>query len=302
MTSSPENPLEVLAGLLEERRRYEGWITQLDDRRGHAPEHVVQRVRADYVSRLEGVMGQLRGRASDLQASAAALRARIEALTAEEGLRRDERAETELRAAVGEFPSDAARAAMASCDEAIAHLSREREAQAGEYRKLEEILAQVGEPVPTTVSSAPPPPARVEAVAPAAPHTPTPPSALEELAFLQSVVETRPAVPTTPASHAPANEVPPAAAAGRESDLLPPPLLTNPRRSVTPLSSPTPQVRDPLAGAQRTAPTLTPGSIPSFFKDMPTEQVKTLKCQECGTMNYPTEWYCERCGGELAAM
>ena len=33
-----------------------------------------------------------------------------------------------------------------------------------------------------------------------------------------------------------------------------------------------------------------------------TEQVKTLKCNECGAMNYPTEWYCERCGAELAAL
>jgi hypothetical protein len=32
------------------------------------------------------------------------------------------------------------------------------------------------------------------------------------------------------------------------------------------------------------------------------ERHKTLKCNECGTMNYPTEWYCERCGGELAAL
>ena len=30
-------------------------------------------------------------------------------------------------------------------------------------------------------------------------------------------------------------------------------------------------------------------------------QQKTLRCTECGTMNFPTEWYCERCGGELAA-
>jgi uncharacterized OB-fold protein len=43
-------------------------------------------------------------------------------------------------------------------------------------------------------------------------------------------------------------------------------------------------------------------AVAAFFKDVPTEQVKTLKCAECGTMNYPTEWYCERCGGELAAM
>jgi hypothetical protein len=28
---------------------------------------------------------------------------------------------------------------------------------------------------------------------------------------------------------------------------------------------------------------------------------RTLKCQECGWMNVPTEWYCEKCGGELSA-
>ena len=33
-----------------------------------------------------------------------------------------------------------------------------------------------------------------------------------------------------------------------------------------------------------------------------TEQSKTLKCSECGALNYPTEWYCERCGAELAAL
>ena len=31
------------------------------------------------------------------------------------------------------------------------------------------------------------------------------------------------------------------------------------------------------------------------------EPLKTLRCTECGAMNLPTEWYCERCGGELAA-
>ena len=31
------------------------------------------------------------------------------------------------------------------------------------------------------------------------------------------------------------------------------------------------------------------------------EPRKTLRCTECGAMNAPTEWYCERCGGELAA-
>ena len=26
---------------------------------------------------------------------------------------------------------------------------------------------------------------------------------------------------------------------------------------------------------------------------------KTLRCNECQTLNYPSEWYCEKCGGEL---
>ena len=54
--------------------------------------------------------------------------------------------------------------------------------------------------------------------------------------------------------------------------------------------------RAPLeAGGERE-----PASIPSCSATSRTEQAKTLKCGECGTMNYPTEWYCERCGAELA--
>jgi hypothetical protein len=40
---------------------------------------------------------------------------------------------------------------------------------------------------------------------------------------------------------------------------------------------------------------------PTPVNDEP-EPVRTLKCRECGTMNLPTEWYCESCGAELAAL
>ena len=42
----------------------------------------------------------------------------------------------------------------------------------------------------------------------------------------------------------------------------------------------------------------TPTTRPDDEED---EQPRTLKCKECGTMNLPTEWYCEQCGAELAA-
>jgi uncharacterized OB-fold protein len=43
-------------------------------------------------------------------------------------------------------------------------------------------------------------------------------------------------------------------------------------------------------------------NIPITLRATASEQTKTLKCNECGGMNYPTEWYCERCGAELAAL
>jgi len=42
--------------------------------------------------------------------------------------------------------------------------------------------------------------------------------------------------------------------------------------------------------------------IPIVLKDKSSEAAKSLKCGECGAMNYPTEWYCERCGAELASL
>jgi len=145
---------------------------------------------------------------------------------------------------------------------------------------------------------------------------PAPVSAFDELAFLQSVVEKpAPGMSADVAYGAPEpradqrQENRPAPAAQRATMIDPVvdvevPVAANAasqRRNVapTPVLTSTPLVEKEI---QEPNSALTPGSIPAFLKDVPTEQIKTLKCQECGTMNYPTEWYCERCGGELAAM
>ena len=41
---------------------------------------------------------------------------------------------------------------------------------------------------------------------------------------------------------------------------------------------------------------------PLSLKSATKGDVKTLKCRECGAMNDPTEWYCERCGAELSGL
>ncbi|WP_310570305.1 hypothetical protein [Gemmatimonas sp.] len=54
-------------------------------------------------------------------------------------------------------------------------------------------------------------------------------------------------------------------------------------------------VIDPTPAASAPGVSSVPTAAPT------NEPLKTLRCTECGTMNLPTEWYCERCGGELAA-
>ena len=333
MTSFESNPMDALTALLEERRRYEGWLAQLEARRADSPSHVVERVRGDYLGRLDAVTQKLRGRAEELEATASGLRDRIAILQGEENGKRDERAELELRALVGEFSPDESNSAMASCDEVIGRVVGERSGLEAELARVTEVLSQVVAPAPVEATAAP----TVEAAHPeaepladrlpdlvaesvaqeiVAEHEPLQtqemaaasaletasiapqpePSPMDELAFLHSVVDG----PRHDGSSVPSPET---VQGGQPTgaDLLPPPVLTAPRRPVTPLSTSIPTTRDPFASTAKVS-SLTPGSIPSFLKDMPTEQVKTLKCQECGTMNYPTEWYCERCGGELAAM
>ena len=334
MTSSEQNSMDVLNALMDERNRYEQWLAQLEARKGTTPPHVFERVRGDYGARLNGVLDQLSGRATELQATAGNLAERVAALYADETSLRDERAEAELRAAVGEFTLDHAREVMQRCDERIAALGSERASIGAELGRVQEILAvavrpptppageapvvpieSLAPPAPPVVAPAPPA-AAPPAPPPAAPRAPAP-SSFDELAFLQSVVDkpapspvtvadlaAEPRVDRPPAAPAPApapapvrgamlDEMPAGrveavAAASARRDAAPTPVLT---------SAPLIAKDAPEANGG-----LTPGSIPAFLKDVPTEQIKTLKCQECGTMNYPTEWYCERCGGELAAM
>ncbi len=92
-----------------------------------------------------------------------------------------------------------------------------------------------------------------------------PPAPVDELAFLKSVTEDEKTAPS------------PKRASGAQFQ---PAIPGDPPRSA-PLSS-----------------SLTPAA--SINDDA--EVVKTLKCKECGTMNLATEWYCESCGAELAAL
>lgn len=110
-----------------------------------------------------------------------------------------------------------------------------------------------------------------------------------------------PTAPTSPPAPLPPPVIPPAPPPPRISrEFAPPPEPIQPDPTV---SSPeaqlfAPRRTDPGVDAVRAA-AFTPSALrPSGSGTA----AKSLKCAECGAMNYPTEWYCERCGGELASM
>jgi hypothetical protein len=155
---------------------------------------------------------------------------------------------------------------------------------------------------PAAASGAPP---AANGAVPAAPPAQVPRQSFDELAFLSAVVGKNDA-----GARGPRKEPAPVAP---KSDG---PLVE--RRSTEPLlKAPVGIVQEENAGESLLAgvenarletgehplAANVPSNTPIVLRPSTTlEQAKTLKCNECGGMNYPTEWYCERCGAELAAL
>jgi hypothetical protein len=153
-------------------------------------------------------------------------------------------------------------------------------------------LSEAGWPTRDIVESpaaAAPPAAPLRSAASSA-STPSTPSTVLASAPAPPAPASRPfSVPPEP----PRATTDPAATAPRPSAFppAPPPAPAPPSRK----KRDTPSGKDSQISAGFSKPVSTPS-------DSRPEVNKTLKCPECGTANYPTEWYCERCGGELATM
>jgi septal ring factor EnvC (AmiA/AmiB activator) len=269
---------DAVSTLFSERQRYEGWIAALEAKRASTPQHIYDRVRADYDTRLRGVLEQLRTHRASVDERAKSLTQRTAEIDTETRKHQDERAEVELRASIGEIEDDKCQETLRSTDEQLGALASERESLNAELERLREILKLTSDPVKPAAArpaaAAPAPAGSAPAAAPAAAQrenesAPPAGTAFDELEFLKSVTDSRErggiatADPTVQAERS-----------------------TSAERSIAADAN----------GATRT------GTVPVFLRDVPSEQTKTLKCQECSTMNYPTEWYCERCGAELAAL
>jgi hypothetical protein len=372
--AATQSQFEQVTALYEERQRFEAWLSALEAKRASTPVHIYTRVHADYGARLQRVVEELRTHRTALQETESTLIDRLTALDTEEAKHRDEAAEAELRATVGELASAQFDEVTGRTSGAIATLSEERARVQSELSQLRHLLDVGTAPLPATAVSNDSPRAEsftpsessrvrlvdsgapTSAPSPNAPPLPTPddwelsfenalgapPSpppartsgaraaekspekisekALEgnpfdDLEFLKTMVDKNSGDHGT-VSEPQADRAAESVASSKAPEPLQtmpmsPPMKQRPSQAIPVAASGLPLIMPDSPGPQRPEPRFpqaagsTAGgrdTVPSYLKESPPEQVKTLKCQECGTLNYPTEWYCERCGAELAAL
>ena len=288
MGKSPDRGSSPVESLLAERSQFEEWLARLAA--SDAPDAVRRRVQADYEARLGKVMQSLREHADAIATDLERYRRSLTDLERRQGEAEETVSEAELRHSVGEYTdakwSEISRVQNASLEGIRSELERVRR----EIGRLTEVQGSIEggneATVPEPAAPAPAPKtAPVPAPAPAAPvraaEAPAPAKAKvasdDELDFLKSVTVEQ------------ASSLSPANATDHQSsssaEVAP--------ASKAPAPKPEP-VAEPVAAAAAPAPAKAAASASG--------SVKTLKCGECGTLNRPTEWYCERCGAELAAL
>lgn len=272
--ASPRSTVEIRR-LLDEKQRIERWLERLRMSEDNTPQHVRDRVANDYRNRLEGVVAQLQSYQDELASALQAHLGRREELRQEEGAATERLSEAELRHSVGEYDENRWAALRTDILEQLVQVRDNLKDVEAEIKTLEGVVSLL-EPSRGAVgafgdedeleepASPPEPPARRPS---AVDRQPEP--LAEELdedqtdAFDELAFLKSVTGEKQAAGHA--------AQAGDASDI---PLGTE-------------GVKHASSGERVSGRT---------------SAKKTLKCVECGTMNLPTEWYCERCGAELAAL
>jgi hypothetical protein len=318
MSKAKTNALDALRALIAERQQYEQWISALEAKREGTPEHVFERVQGDYRTRLNKVVEEIKGYSEELQLSISTLSARLVEVARDEDTRREGLQEAELRAAVGEYEPGQWEQIRTEAEAALEKIAADRVSLDGQLAELRAIqkLSEMSPDIPAA-SPAPVPavPQAVETISSPAPdiQVETQPPVVEPDVSRQAAAPDVAPVPTidspspVSAGHRSGTAVEdrsaqPAASQQSSSS-------ANSSSTQSPNSSMDPVAAAATAAATAAAkprsmksPTGGVQAVRSRTEAARPDAQKTLKCPECGTANYPTEWYCERCGGELATM
>ncbi|MEX2177113.1 MAG: zinc finger protein [Gemmatimonadaceae bacterium] len=283
---------------MAERGKYEKWLADLEAKRGSKSAKAYEKVKSDYTDRLNAVLEKLTEHQAAMQEHAAGLESRLLELESAQEEVSEALAEAELRFDVGEV-SDAEWAALSrKSEKELAKIKQDKEVTTEDLERIREMLSGAD----ATAGDASPGDAEedgVDADTAPAPEPVPKPSDVDELEFLKSVVGATPS-----GSSEPPMAAKPAAPEPEEPKAAPPqpPQLPPKPKAESLVTQPKPQ--DKLVSQEESSAMNVTDSNPIVLKSSGgggggVAQTKTLKCPECGAMNYPSEWYCERCGAEL---
>jgi hypothetical protein len=276
--------------LLEQRTQYEEWLAKLDSSGDKAPPAVRQRIRGDYEARLQSVMEQLRGRGASIAEELERHHASQAELDRERRAAEEALAEAEVRHSVGEYTQDEWRRLSEESRREIEQLRTKLRGVGGEITRLTQVQALITSPRSGAAPAAAPAPA---APAPRAAR----PEVIEQAPLVTHVADPMAEPPSvqSPNLTAKPTEVEPVPA-------VPPDELAFLKSVASEDTRPIGRRTSNPGMAAQTATTAPPQTATPNVGKAPAGVAKTLKCGECGTLNRPTEWYCERCGAELAGV
>ena len=286
--------------LLQERNQYEQWLARLAASGATAPDAVRAKIRTDYESRLAGVIDQLRTHSATIAEDLSRFRGSQAELEQREASAQETLAEAEVRHAVGEYEEGQWQGISETQNRALAEIREELSEVRAEITRLADVQSLIA-----TAPARPP----ETGSAPGTPAVPGSHGATSDAAGAGSA-----GAPAGRAESGSTSEPAPSQARfapkppggpgrqpqGDELDFLKSVTTGGARTtSQSPSTAAAPGGADAARNSGGHAAVGAAGSPP---KAAPPGQAKTLKCAECGTLNRPTEWYCERCGAELAAL
>ncbi|MFQ5702983.1 MAG: hypothetical protein ACE5HT_03085 [Gemmatimonadales bacterium] len=298
--------------LRDEKVKLEGWLARLSDAGNETPDNVRSKVEGDYRERLGQVVAELQSHSAEIRAVLDKQREVRAGIAEEETGATEKLAEAGLRHSVGEYDKKEWTKIESEINATLQELRGKLAGVDSEIQELEELMAIVSEPETAgqvsresmgvkaggdgvdevdEVSVAARPEESVGGAA-GEPAAASQHDAFDGLDFLRSVTEDEGHGPA--AARASGETVQPVEALEQGPD------LGEPKPEPAPAPAP-----EPVPKAPRVSKSVGAEGVTSFADTtgQPKKaQAKTLKCAECGTLNLPTEWYCERCGAELSVL
>ncbi len=328
MADTTNNTGAPIEALLRERARYNEWLAKLDGASSGVPHAVRDKVRSDYDTRLRRVMEELKSHAAAIRDELARHRSAQADLESRRSAAEEALAEASVRHTVGEYSDDEWRRLSEETSQALGLVQADLAKVRAEITRLVEVQGLIADrpqapggpapapPPPPTLVSAPSEPLATPSAAAAATTAPPidmlPDPTPDVAAAVGSASAVEPVVPLA------VPPVPPTPAAAPRFVPKPAPEPARSRtggggvpvdelaflKSVSADAGPAGSAGTATQPGRRSGETHRPEAAaePAGPSAGGKNQAKTLKCGECGTLNRATEWYCERCGAELAAL